>query len=69
MYEYMNNDVLSKHCPPIELVGKGSSRTAYACIGGKCLKVAYSDAGVAQNKHEYKTTAKGMFKKSYECFA
>lgn len=69
LYNYMNADVLSKHCPPIELVGKGSSRTAYACIGGKCLKVAHNDAGVAQNKQEYKTTSRRLFKRSYECFA
>ncbi len=64
----MNTHVLSKHCPPIMLVGKGSSRVAYACIGGKCIKIAVNEAGVAQNKQEYKHTKKHLLKKQYDCF-
>lgn len=48
---------IKEHCPPIELIGKGSSRYAFACGGGKCLKVAYNDAGINQNKAEYENTA------------
>jgi hypothetical protein len=67
-YNYMNAQVLSKHCPPIVLVGKGSSRAAYACIGGKCIKMAMNAAGVAQNRQEWKHTAKHWLKRQYECF-
>lgn len=34
-------------CPPVEYVGEGSSRIAYALDGGLCLKVAYNEAGKA----------------------
>lgn len=40
-------------CPPVEYVGEGSSRIAYALDGGLCLKVAYNEAGKAQNKVEF----------------
>lgn len=43
---------LERNCPPIEYVGAGSSRVAYALDGGVCLKIAVSKAGVAQNKNE-----------------
>lgn len=67
-YDYMNSQVLNKHCPPIVLVGKGSSRAAYACIGGKCIKIAINAAGVAQNKQEQKYTKKHWLKRQYDCF-
>lgn len=35
-------------------IDEGSSRAAYACSGGKCLKVAVNKAGIAQNKQEIK---------------
>lgn len=38
---------LEENCPPIEFVGAGSSRVAYALDGGICLKIAISQAGVA----------------------
>lgn len=41
------NDVLKPLCPPIKLIGEGSSRTAFACLGGRCLKVAKTLAGIA----------------------
>jgi len=56
MHNWMKDEVLKKHCPPIKLVGQGSSRTAYACLGGKCLKVAMSEIGIAQSKQEAKNT-------------
>lgn len=34
-------------CPPVEYVGEGSSRIAFALDGGLCLKVAYNEAGKA----------------------
>lgn len=68
VYNYMNTQVLNKYCPPIVLVGKGSSRAAYACIGGKCIKIAMNAAGVAQNKQEQKHTKKHWIKKQYDCF-
>lgn len=40
-------------CPPVEYVGEGSSRIAFALDGGLCLKVAYNEAGKAQNKVEF----------------
>lgn len=68
VYNYMNANYLSKKCPPIVLIGKGSSRTAYACIGGTCLKIAQRDAGIAQNKQEAKHTMKHWWRKEYSCF-
>lgn len=68
MHSWLKDSILKKHCPPIKLVGIGSSRTVYACLGGKCLKVAQSAAGRAQNKQEAKTTSKSIFKKVPECF-
>lgn len=40
-------DVLKPLCPPIKLIGEGSSRTSFACLGGRCLKVAKTLAGIA----------------------
>ncbi len=37
---------MADKCPPIMLVGEGSSRTAFACIGGLCMKAAKKEAGV-----------------------
>lgn len=45
-YDAFVNKILSKY-EPIKFVGDGSSRSAFACIGGKCIKVAKSQAGVA----------------------
>lgn len=45
--KWLNEKVLPPLCPQIKLVGVGSSRTAYACLGGKCLKVAYNESGIA----------------------
>lgn len=66
-YDFFVQNVLSKYeC--IKLVGEGSSRTAFACIGGKCIKVAKVFAGVAQNKQEEKHTAQHWWKRNYDCF-
>lgn len=68
-YDWMKSNYLKYKCPPIKLVGVGSSRTAYACIGGKCLKVAMNDAGAAQNKQEQKYTCKKhWWTTTYACF-
>ena len=67
-YEDINSSYLCKKCPPIELVGSGSSRVAYACIGGKCLKVAKSDAGAAQSKQEWKYTKRHWWSRGWSCF-
>lgn len=45
-YDTFVSKILSKY-EPIKFVGDGSSRSAFACIGGKCIKVAKSQAGVA----------------------
>jgi len=45
-YDMFVSKILSKY-EPIKFVGDGSSRSAFACIGGKCIKVAKSQAGVA----------------------
>lgn len=37
---------MASKCPPIKLVGEGSSRTAFACVGGFCMKAAKKEAGV-----------------------
>lgn len=69
MSNWMKNDYLRDKCPPIALVGEGSSRIAYACFGGKCLKVAKDQAGVAQNKQEEKHThKKHWWTTVYGCF-
>ena len=39
--------ILEKYAPPIKLAGEGSSRAVFACIGGRCLKVAMNEAGIA----------------------
>ena len=70
MSTWLKSSYLSGKCPPIKLVGTGSSRTAYACLGGKCLKVAYSLAGVAQNIQEQKySQKKHWWSTAYSCFA
>lgn len=69
MSSWMKLTYLVDKCPPITLVGDGSSRTAYACLGGKCLKVAKNLAGVAQNKQEEKHTKKRWWSNGYRCFA
>ena len=46
VYDVFVHKVLSRY-EPIKFVGDGSSRSAFACIGGKCIKVAKSQAGVA----------------------
>lgn len=68
VYEWMKSPYLKSKCPPIKFIGQGSSRTAYACLGGKCLKVAKTEAGAAQNKHEMKHTKKRWWKPNVECF-
>lgn len=69
MNAWMENRYLKRLCPPIKLVGVGSSRTAYACLGGKCLKVARSERGVAQNAHEEKLTKRRWWSRGWDCFA
>lgn len=70
MSVWLKSEYLSTKCPPIKLVGDGSSRTAYACLGGRCLKVAKSLAGVAQNKQELKHTKKKYWwSTAFKCFA
>ena len=51
-YNVVRNGFLKEHCPPIQFVGEGSSRAAFALDGGLCLKIAKIPAGVAQNKVE-----------------
>lgn len=63
------HEVLHKLCPPIEMVGVGSSREAYACFGGRCLKLAINDAGVDQNRQEMENTGPGIFSGDWDCFA
>jgi len=46
-YSLLKNKYLKQHCPPIRYIAEGSSRAAYACNGGKCLKLAISNAGIA----------------------
>ena len=68
VHDYLRDSYLKTKCPPIKLVGSGSSRTAYACLGGMCLKVAKSEAGAAQSKQELKHTKKRWWKPAVECF-
>lgn len=68
LHDWLKKDYLKGKCPPIVLVGQGSSRTAYACLGGKCLKVAKNEAGAAQNKHEQKHTQRHWWTSNYSCF-
>ena len=58
---------LKKNSPPIRFVGEGSSRSAFACDGGKCLKVAINKKGILQNNTEVKNCIKGS--DEYSCFA
>lgn len=60
--------ILSRY-EPIKFVGDGSSRAAFACVGGKCIKVAKNSAGVAQNKQENRNTANHWWRRGYSCFA
>ena len=46
-YYTTKKHILKKLCPPIQFCGEGSSRAAYALAGGKCLKVAMEEKGVA----------------------
>lgn len=57
---------LKKSSPPIRFVGEGSSRSAFACDGGKCLKVAMNKKGVLQNSAEVKNCIQDT---RYSCFA
>lgn len=68
VYDKLNTSYLRSKCPPIELIGAGSSRVAYACIGGKCLKLAVNDAGAAQSQHEWKYTKKHWWSRGWSCF-
>ena len=45
-YSIFADEVLSK-CKSIKFVGDGSSRATFACIGGKCVKIAKYQSGVA----------------------
>lgn len=67
-YKILLEGWIKDHCPPIELIGEGSSRGAFACGDGKCLKIAMNDAGLKQNESEAKNT---MFDslESYSIFA
>jgi len=51
-YEMMIDGYLKKNHKFIRYVDNGSSRTVFALSGGKCLKIAQSKKGVAQNKQE-----------------
>lgn len=64
-----SDSTLRKLCPPIEFVGVGSSRQAYACFGGKCLKLAMTPAGRAQNRAEMNVAGPHVLKKDYSCFS
>ena len=55
-FQTIVNGWIKDHCPPIRLIGKGSSRSAFACDDGICLKIAMNDQGVQQNKTEYENT-------------
>ena len=68
VHDQLRDHYLKSKCPPIKLVGSGSSRTAYACLGGMCLKVAKSEAGAAQSQQELKHTKKRWWKPAIECF-
>lgn len=68
VHDQLRDHYLKSKCPPIKLVGSGSSRTAYACLGGMCLKVAKSEAGAAQSQQELKHTKKRWWKPMVECF-
>lgn len=68
VHDQLRDHYLKSKCPPIKLVGSGSSRTAYACLGGMCLKVAKSEAGAAQSQQELKHTKKRWWKPAVECF-
>lgn len=63
-YEKVKETWLESKCPPIKFAGRGSSRAAFALAGGKCLKIATSFKGVAQNKQELKNSAD----KTLRCF-
>lgn len=52
-------------CPPIELVGVGSSRAAFALKGGKCLKVAINMHGFSQNETEVEISKNS---EQFSCF-
>ena len=46
-YRKVEKTLIKPSCPPIVLCGKGSSRAAFCISGGKCLKMAMTDAGIA----------------------
>ena len=61
-----NSGWLAAKCPPIKLVGTGSSRTAFCLLGSKCLKVAINKRGSAQNKQEISNINRQT--DAYDCF-
>lgn len=61
----LENGWIKDHCPPIRYLGMGSTRTALAVDGGKCLKVAMNDEGVEQMQNEIEVLAAGA---DYVCF-
>lgn len=62
-------DVMKSYHPPIRYVGQGSSRCAYACDGGKCIKGVMNARGVKQNKVEVRNTYNSGNSPKYSCFA
>ena len=66
-YDFFVQKVLSGY-ESIKLVGDGPVRTAFACVGGKCIKVIKAFAGVAQNRQEEKRTSRHWWKRKYDCF-
>lgn len=59
---------LKDHCPPIKLIGQGSSRAAFGCSDGICLKIAINHFGTVQNLNEAINTMDSKTK-GYLCFA
>lgn len=55
-YKIILEGWIKDHCPPIKLIGEGSSRAAFAFIGGRCLKIATNEIGYKQNNSEAKNT-------------
>lgn len=66
MKEFDNQitEFMKQNLEMVQYVGQGSSRKAFIMVDGRCLKVAFNPAGLAQNKREINVCLNDMMKYS-----
>lgn len=57
-YDVLRRGMLLQKKSEIRYVGQGSSRICFALAGGQCLKIAFNEKGVLQNRSEKKISKK-----------